>query len=102
MCLVYFFIFFLMIRRTPRSTRTDTLVPYTTLFRSENVAFNLTRDGRLAAYTGDDRVEQCLYKFISNDTYDPIAGKANRRLLEHGTLYVANTDRKSTRLNSSH
>src|SRR3546814_12731786 len=27
--------FFLMIRRPPRSTRTDTLFPYTTLFRSE-------------------------------------------------------------------
>src|SRR3546814_16662840 len=26
---------FLMIRRPPRSTRTDTLCPYTTLFRSE-------------------------------------------------------------------
>src|SRR3546814_16324283 len=30
-----FFFFFLMIRRPPRSTRTDTLFPYTTLFRSE-------------------------------------------------------------------
>src|SRR3546814_15084573 len=30
----YSFIFFLMIRRPPRSTRTDTLFPYTTLFRS--------------------------------------------------------------------
>src|SRR3546814_9038372 len=29
------FIFFLMIRRPPRSTRTDTLFPYTTLFQSE-------------------------------------------------------------------
>src|SRR3546814_994621 len=29
-----FIIFFLMIRRPPRSTRTDTLFPYTTLFRS--------------------------------------------------------------------
>src|SRR3546814_8152411 len=28
------FYFFLMIRRPPRSTRTDTLFPYTTLFRS--------------------------------------------------------------------
>src|SRR3546814_13765838 len=27
--------FFLMIRRPPRSTRTDTLCPYTTLFRSD-------------------------------------------------------------------
>src|SRR6056297_3807179 len=29
-----FFFFFLLIRRPPRSTRTDTLFPYTTLFRS--------------------------------------------------------------------
>src|SRR3546814_3424248 len=29
-------IFFLMIRRPPRSTRTDTLFPYTTLFRSKH------------------------------------------------------------------
>src|SRR3546814_8214085 len=28
------FVFFLMVRRPPRSTRTDTLFPYTTLFRS--------------------------------------------------------------------
>src|SRR3546814_17534458 len=33
MCLSVF-VFFLMIRRPPRSTRTDTLFPYTTLFRS--------------------------------------------------------------------
>src|SRR3546814_10982400 len=32
-----FFIFFLMIRRPPRSTRTDTLFPYTTLFRSRDI-----------------------------------------------------------------
>src|SRR3546814_6040415 len=31
----FLFIFFLMIRRPPRSTRTDTLFPYTTLFRSK-------------------------------------------------------------------
>src|SRR3546814_6451675 len=30
------FVFFLMIRRPPRSTRTDTLFPYTTLFRSKS------------------------------------------------------------------
>src|SRR3546814_6426374 len=30
--------FFLMIRRPPRSTRTDTLFPYTTLFRSNHHA----------------------------------------------------------------
>src|SRR3546814_5231211 len=32
MCVIFFFV--LMIRRPPRSTRTDTLFPYTTLFRS--------------------------------------------------------------------
>src|SRR3546814_10810870 len=32
--MVIFLVFFLMIRRPPRSTRTDTLFPYTTLFRS--------------------------------------------------------------------
>src|SRR3546814_16376065 len=32
--LCVFCFFFLMIRRPPRSTRTDTLFPYTTLFRS--------------------------------------------------------------------
>src|SRR3546814_8474785 len=32
-----FFLFFLMIRRPPRSTRTDTLFPYTTLFRSRGL-----------------------------------------------------------------
>src|SRR3546814_7518668 len=32
------FFFFLMIRRPPRSTRTDTLFPYTTLFRSAALA----------------------------------------------------------------
>src|SRR3546814_13741378 len=31
---LYYFSFILMIRRTPRSTRTDTRFPYTTLFRS--------------------------------------------------------------------
>src|SRR3546814_661291 len=33
---ILYFFFFLMIRRPPRSTRTDTLFPYTTLFRSDS------------------------------------------------------------------
>src|SRR3546814_19299498 len=32
--IVFVLCFFLMIRRPPRSTRTDTLFPYTTIFRS--------------------------------------------------------------------
>src|SRR3546814_12951558 len=36
---MFCFFFFLMIRRPPRSTRTDTLFPYTTLFRSCRFAY---------------------------------------------------------------
>src|SRR3546814_21193604 len=35
MCMFFISVFFLMLRRPPRSTRTDTLFPYTTLFRSD-------------------------------------------------------------------
>src|SRR3546814_20005688 len=39
-------VFFLMIRRPPRSTRTDTLFPYTTLFRSAKLLYeNAPGDG---------------------------------------------------------
>src|SRR3546814_18646737 len=34
---LFLLFFFLMIRRPPRSTRTDTLFPYTTLFRSAHI-----------------------------------------------------------------
>src|SRR3546814_15306890 len=37
--------FFLMIRRPPRSTRTDTLFPYTTLFRSWGLSIPITKLG---------------------------------------------------------
>src|SRR3546814_3846503 len=43
-----FFFFFLMIRRPPRSTRTDTLFPYTTLFRSETHGLAVAAPGRPA------------------------------------------------------
>src|SRR3546814_1478764 len=44
MLFILFGVFFLMIRRPPRSTRTDTLFPYTTLFRSHSRA--CPRNGR--------------------------------------------------------
>src|SRR3546814_1203017 len=43
-------LFFLMIRRPPRSTRTDTLFPYTTLFRSSDERVH--ECGALAAAIG--------------------------------------------------
>src|SRR3546814_2774525 len=52
--------FFLMIRRPPRSTRTDTLFPYTTLFRS--VVRQVLRDGARGGLrqTGDQREQRGL------------------------------------------
>src|SRR3546814_13841810 len=63
----YILFFFLMIRRPPRSTRTDTLFPYTTLFRSSvrpgrvvrqpaaggQLAFELRQDIRVDDVLGD-------------------------------------------------
>src|SRR3546814_6369748 len=43
-----------MLRRPPRSTRTDTLFPYTTLFRSETLDSGGARPGALGEY--DDRI----------------------------------------------
>src|SRR3546814_14418327 len=50
MCMLFFF---LMIRRPPRSTRTDTLFPYTTLFRSKGCG--LPSGLTSAAYAADER-----------------------------------------------
>src|SRR3546814_20512063 len=58
---MYYFIFLLMIRRPPRSTRTDTLFPYATLFRSfaftAHAGDTVTgRDGGLFADAGIHRL----------------------------------------------
>src|SRR3546814_21109578 len=58
-----------MIRRPPRSTRTDTLVPYTTLFRSE-------RDRRRRAFAAD-RVERPG----DSDIVDVMAGARRERAI---------------------
>src|SRR3546814_5388166 len=46
-CCLWCWVFFLIARRPPISTRTDTLLPYTTLFRSpEGLHRRCPRDGR--------------------------------------------------------
>src|SRR3546814_11202095 len=47
-----FCVVFLMILRQPRSTRTDTLFPYTTLFRSPYVGIGLEIGGAIARVGG--------------------------------------------------
>src|SRR3546814_16240645 len=89
-------IFFLMIRRPPRSTRTNTLFPYTTLFRSPDaetrhqLALGRQAFAR-AAFAADDHrlqpVEDFVGQLASDDGF--VFGWCHR-------------DRKSTRLNSSH
>src|SRR3546814_8444945 len=59
---VYSIVFFLTIRRPPRSTRTDTLFPYTTLFRSVTIAlhkpspFFLSSSNQLSSWSKPQRM----------------------------------------------
>ncbi|WP_221567548.1 PhoX family phosphatase [Alkalihalobacillus sp. TS-13] len=58
-------------------------------FNHENASMGLANDGRVVVYMGDDKKDACVYKFISEGKYDSKAGKKNAKLLEKGTLYVA-------------
>src|SRR3546814_18669035 len=94
------FFFFLMIRRPPKSTRTDTLFPYTTLFRA----------------SGDEALG-LVYLPMGNASADYYSSLRRPPENEFATSLVAldvttgkprwhfqavkKEDRKSTRLNSS-
>ena len=52
----------------------------------------LTRDQRAVVYSGEDARFEYIYKFVSRDRMQPGGAKANRELLDHGTLYVARFD----------
>src|SRR3546814_17438599 len=86
-------LFYLMIRRPPGSTRTDTLFPYTTLFRSAIIASQAVITG---AYSMTQQAVQ-LGLFPRIDIRRTSETQA-------GQIFVpwVNKDRKSTRLNSSH
>src|SRR3989475_2205716 len=79
-----FLFFFLMIRRPPRST----LFPYTTLFRSESG--NAPSPPSVSKYSSWSQAELAA---ISSSRFRP---------LKREELIATNSDRKSTRLNSSH
>src|SRR3546814_943135 len=58
-----------MIRRPPRSTRTDTLFPYTTLFRSDRQFQELLRIAHPSAYNGlRDSLNRLLDELGNNPT----------------------------------
>src|SRR3546814_10274634 len=76
-----------MIRRPPRSTRTDTLFPYTTLFRSgwnASHVINITDVGHLTsdADEGDDKMELAA-KAASRTIWEVAAFYTDARSEEH-------------------
>src|SRR3546814_10538444 len=120
-----------MIRRPPRSTRTDTLFPYTTLFRSRRARTAAPlygrrppADGKLMRIllTNDDgvnatglKVLETIARTLSDDIWivAPAEEKSGAghsltltqpvRLRRLGERrFCVTGDRKSTRLNSSH
>src|SRR3546814_956724 len=121
-----------MIRRPPRSTRTDTLFPYTTLFRSKLVHRALDgvealavrqqehqqavvvrpplADLLAAMEDGDDlAVDRALHRDIDQPRVRQldrrIPGEREHRIGRGAAKRIrpiAGLDRKSTRLNSSH
>src|SRR3546814_12427205 len=100
-----------MIRRPPRSTRTDTLFPDTTLFRS-NVSWRLGVDFQATPTT---LVYANVSRGYKSGSFPAVNANSNIQLeavpqesvlvyeagLKAG-LFDRRVDRKSTRLNSSH
>src|SRR3546814_7257365 len=68
-------VFFLMIRRPPRSTRTDTLFPYTTLFRSaDDGGIEIPAASHPAARTG----AVCADGHLRAEPFDLAGGAMDR------------------------
>src|SRR3546814_19230598 len=108
-----------MIQRPPRSTRTDTLFPYTTPFRSRHErARCLLEHLHVAAREFGERVarSECAFKGGANVLLILVKGSHRGfEILRHHRLHLVaieadqvaqeidrQQDRKSTRLNSSH
>src|SRR3546814_4915293 len=103
------FFFFLMIRRPPRSTRTDTLFPYTTLFRSIS---RVVLDIPIIRLEVEQRNAQWRYGLLSQGREVAPARITSRlglpsqaKMLHVQSVHYADhhpVERKSTRLNSRH
>src|SRR3546814_11700754 len=87
----YSLFFFLMIRRPPRSTRTDTLFPYTTLFRSADNLHVARMQQHGLGLRNAVPLHQLREKHLVGGAQD------RQRIIDDDQ-----SDRKSTRLNSSH
>src|SRR3546814_13174598 len=97
-----------MIRRPPRSTRTDTLFPYTTLFRSRN---RRSVHASVVTHTTSTILDSVAVEDLAPGTRrrhaDSVVMTRYRREVAGNDDDVVRVlafpqDRKSTRLNSSH
>src|SRR3546814_2871933 len=95
---LYFFLifFFLMIRRPPRSTRTDTLFPYTTLFRSSpNMLAQPTEQETLDAFTS-----MYLPEVFGTEEGDLAPGETARQALARISRAVYRSEEHTSELQS--
>src|SRR3546814_5774098 len=97
-----------MILRPPRSTRTDTLFPYTTLFRSAwgtiSALANFYYQSSVA-FDPADRINGIAQRGTTVDGYGKLDLRMDWRNIAGSNFSLAayaRNDRKSTRLNSSH
>src|SRR3546814_16451788 len=109
--------FYLIIRRPPISTRTDTLFPYTTLFRSSKTGMQV--QNRISSVSGIADMRQrmqflrtafwvalaIIVVVFSVNNWTPVTVNlwdGLRMDTKLPVLIIGALDRKSTRLNSSH
>lgn len=61
-------------------------------FKHEAAATLVNKDGRVVVYSGDDEVNEYVYRFVTAGRFNPRDRKANMNLLDSGTLSVARFD----------
>src|SRR3546814_8722764 len=109
-----------MIRRPPRSTRTDTLFPYTTLFRSAQIAAGIavaavTTMGAVGLPGAVSYISSiapiciamgspitALGLLVAVETLPDLVRTVGNVAMDIAVTATVGRDRKSTRLNSSH
>lgn len=58
-------------------------------FKHEGAGNTINKDGRFVVYQGDDERFDYVYKFVTDAKVDLADPKANKDILDHGTLYAA-------------
>lgn len=58
-------------------------------FRHEGATFGYSPSGRVVFYSGDDARFEYVYKYVSDNAYDPLKRGMGQDILDKGILYVA-------------